>query len=161
MSLSTGAKVGIFFGSTIVLAGIGFGIYHAVKKKTPMGTTTGGNAGGGSGGGSGATTTPTNTGGNINLTNLINQVTNGIALIRNYTAESMPLKPGMKGVRIKNMQDALRTKFNQLNIGSDGMFGVNTYKALRATGYLTGVNTSVSQNDYDNILLGVKKSALV
>ncbi|MEK6882101.1 MAG: hypothetical protein AABY22_20965, partial [Nanoarchaeota archaeon] len=81
-----------------------------------------------------------------------------IAMAANYMAESFPLKVGMRGNKVGQMQTALRTKFNELAVASDNWYGIKTYQALKRQKYLTGIQTAVSESDFNNILLGVRKT---
>lgn len=150
--MTTGQKVGITIGALLLAGGIGFGIYAATKKKVVVPPADNGNQGGGGSSGGGSTTS----GGN-KLTNAISRLIELANIIQSYTAESFPLKPGMRGPNVRAMQDALRGKFNQLNVSSDGMFGVNTAKAVYNIGYSSGYVPSVSQDDFNKIIAGVKK----
>ena len=82
----------------------------------------------------------------------------GYALIQSFTAEKFPLRAGMKGENVKNMQRALVNNFNQFKVKQDGIFGVETFKALKEIGYASLIDNTISQDEYQNIILGVKKA---
>lgn len=135
-------------GGLALAGGIGAAIYFGTRDKTE--TITGGDTGGGAG-----SATPPSSG------STIQDVLNNAAIIANqvqaFIQEKFPLRAGMKGPNVKLMQDALRTKFNQLAVKSDGLFGVKTFNALKTIGYVTLVNNTVSKDDFDKIIAGVKK----
>ncbi|KKS77435.1 MAG: hypothetical protein UV51_C0007G0033 [Candidatus Woesebacteria bacterium GW2011_GWC1_42_9] len=64
--------------------------------------------------------------------------------------EGFPLKQGMKGPKVKEMQDALRTKFNQTNVASDGSFGPITKTALGKAGY----PSTLFLTDFNQLIAG-------
>ena len=138
-------KIIIWVGVGVILAaGIGIAIYQATKKKLPPAGT-----------GNGTGTTGTGTGkppkDKKTPTEILNALIALAALIRTYTDEKFPLRPGMKGPNVKELQDSLRTKWNQLAVGSDGIFGVKTAKALREIGYGKSLVDGVTREDIDNI----------
>lgn len=82
-------------------------------------------------------------------------------LVSAFTAEKFPLRVGMKGPNVKKMQDALRGKFNQLAVKSDGLFGVKTFQALKDIGYATLAQSTIPEETFNKILAGEKKSTAV
>lgn len=144
MSLTTAQKVGVALGGVVLLGGIGFAVYYATRKTvTP--------AGGGqtyNGGGSAPATEENKK----KLT--VQQILDLIAKVNQFTAESFPLKPGMKGVNVMAMQNALKAKFGKTSVASDGVFGFNTLKALNDLGYASYAVQSISKANFDRIIEG-------
>lgn len=146
MSFSTGQKVGMVIGGVVLATAVGFGIYYATRKPALVVSTGNTNTGGGS------TTAPPKVDPKKKLT--LAQILEIIAKIQSYTKESFPLKPGMMGPNVMAMQKALRDKFQQLNVGTDGMFGIKTLQALNEIGYTSYAVNSVSRADFDEIMQG-------
>ena len=144
--MEKGTKIGLIVGGILLSAGIGTAIYFATKKKVVVAGNTG-NTGGGSG------EPPKDN----KAANILNGILNALSLIKTYTAESFPLKPGMKGNQVKVLQSALRTNFNELGVAKDGIFGIKTAKALKNAGYVDSLVNGVSLADFNNILEGIKK----
>lgn len=140
MSLTTAQKVGVALGGVVLIGGIGFAIYYATRKTV---STPGGGGGGGS-------TPATDT--KKKLT--VQQILDLIAKVNQFTAESFPLKPGMKGVNVMAMQNALKAKFGKTSVASDGVFGFNTLKALNDLGYASYAVQSISKANFDRIIEG-------
>lgn len=144
MSFTTAQKVGMALGGVVLATGIGFAIYYATRKATPA-------QGGGATNG-GGTPDPTQTSDKPKLT--VQQILDVIAKIKSYTAESFPLKPGMRGVNVMAMQNSLKAKFGKTNVSSDGIFGFNTLKALNELGYASYAVQSISKENFDRIING-------
>ena len=145
--MTKGQKIGLWIGGFVLAAGIGIGIYASTRKKVAPGTGTGGT---GSGGGTSSGPPKPDS----NLTNLLNKAMSIANTIRTYTAEKFPLKPGMKGDKVKSLQMALRVNFNQLSVSNDGLFGFKTAQALKNIGYTNALINGVSFEDFNNILDG-------
>jgi hypothetical protein len=64
----------------------------------------------------------------------------------------------MFGPNIKSMQTALRNKFNQLGVASNGIFDLKTYNALKAIRYADLLNSTIDDEEFLNIIDGVKKT---
>lgn len=144
MSFTTAQKVGMALGGVVLIGGIGFAIYYATRKTvTPAG---GGQTSSGGGGSAPATDTKKK------LT--VQQILDLVAKVNQFTAESFPLKPGMKGVNVMAMQNALKAKFGKTNVASDGVFGFNTLKALNDLGYASYAVQSISKANFDRIIEG-------
>lgn len=77
--------------------------------------------------------------------------------LNNFMLEAFPIKLGMKGPNTKLMQQALRDKFNQLNVAVNGIYDLKTLSALKAINYATLLNNGISQADFNSLLMGVKK----
>lgn len=151
MALTTGQKVGIVAGGILLAAGIGFAIYYATRKSA----TSSAQSPGGSNLGTGNAVTNPNPKKEESKKKLsLAQILEIIAKINQYTQESFPLKPGMKGSNVLAMQNALRAKFNQLNVGTDGLFGLKTLMALNEIGYTTYLVQSISKVNFDRIIEG-------
>lgn len=144
-------------GGLLLATGLAFGIYQLTKSKVVAGS--GGNGGSGNGGG-GSNPPPAPPAGTAeaNALNALNLLLQGYALIQSFTAEKFPLRAGMKGENVKNMQRALVNNFNQFKVKQDGIFGVETFKALKEIGYASLIDNTISQDEYQNIILGVKKA---
>lgn len=142
-------KIALYVVGGLVLAGgVAAAIYYGTRDKVVETTITN------TGGGGGAVTPP---GSGSTLQDVLNNAAIIANQVQAFVQEKFPLRVGMKGPNIKLMQDALRTKFNQLTVKSDGLFGVKTFNALKAIGYVTLVNNTVSKEDFDAILAGAKK----
>ncbi len=140
----------ITIGSLIIVTGIGLVIYSKMKAKAPAkdqgGTTD-----------SGTSTAGT---GNKNIDKVVKDINTGVDVfnaLKEFTAEKFPLQLGMNGPKIKQMQDAIRNKFNQLTIPSSGIYEFKTLNALKAIGYATLLNNGITEAAFNNILNGVKK----
>lgn len=143
MSLTTAQKVGVALGGVVLLGGIGFAIYYATRKTV---TSTGGGQTSSGGGSEPAKEDKKK------LT--VQQILDLIAKVNQFTAESFPLKPGMKGVNVMAMQNALKAKFGKTSVASDGVFGFNTLKALNDLGYASYAVQSISKANFDRIIEG-------
>jgi hypothetical protein len=154
--MEKGAKIGLAIGIGVVVIATGVGIYYAMK---PSETTSGNlGVGSGSGGGSGSNTGG-NSGpfGNIDITKIKDLAGQLIAL----TEEKFPMRVGMKGAKVKALQTALRDKFHQLDVATDGIFGIKTWNALKAIGYVTLVNSSLGEGDYNKVLEGKRPDGTI
>lgn len=145
MSLTTAQKVGVALGGVVLATGIGFAVYYATRKSTPANTGVGGQPVGG-----GASAPPVDESKKLSL----QQILDVIAKIKQYTAESFPLKPLMRGVNVMAMQNALKAKFGKTSVSSDGVFGFNTLKALNDLGYVSYAVQSISKDSFDRIIQG-------
>lgn len=143
--MTTGQKVGIAIGALLLAGGVGFGIYAATRKKVEVPPANNGNQGGG-------TSSPAETN---KTTDTLNKLLNAAALIKSYTVEKFPLRPGMMGPGVKRLQVGLRA-MNQMAVSSDGIFGVKTATALKDTGYVKALINGVTEADLNNIVLGVR-----
>ena len=138
----------VFIVGGVIIAG-GIGIYLYNKSKIPVTVVP---------------VTPPQ-GANLGTSNVVTQaaaivntaIQAGTA-INGFTRESFPLKAGMIGPNVKAMQTALKTKFNEVNVSDDGMFGPKTVLALIHKKNATVLDTSVTQDEYNAILAGTKKS---
>ena len=138
-------KIGLWIGGLLLAGGIGVGIYASTRKKVVDKTNTG------SGPDTGSTTKNKP---DSKAMEVINKIVNAANLIKTYTTEQFPLKPGMKGPKVKSLQMALRVNFNQLSVANDGFFGAKTAIALRNIGYTDALLNGVSLEDFNNILDG-------
>lgn len=146
-------KLALVVGSGLVLAiGIGVAIYYGTKKNVDAGS---GNTGGGSGGGSGSGSPNVTVGGmSFNL----QQVQDALKSIGDATKEKFPLRVGMFGPNIKSMQTALRSKFNQLNVASNGVFDLKTATALKNIKYITLLENTIDDDEFLDIIDGKTKT---
>lgn len=95
-------------------------------------------------------------GGNNNSNNQPPANDNGIKPPANIAAGSFPLKESNTPyTNVKLLQTALRAKFNQLSVATDGVFGPKTKAGVLAAGY----SVPVSKNDFDKIIAGIKPGA--
>lgn len=143
MSLTTAQKVGMALGGVVLIGGIGFAIYYATRKTVAP-------VAGGQPTGGGPEPTPADTKKKLS----VQQILDLIAKVNQFTAESFPLKPGMKGVNVMAMQNALKAKFGKTSVSSDGVFGFNTLKALNDLGYASYAVQSISKANFDRIIEG-------
>ena len=142
------------FGGLILAAGLSFGIYQLPKSKVVT-------SGGGSGSGPGPDPTPApppKDSPEAKALAALNLLLQGYQQIKAFTAESFPLRAGMKGNRVKEMQANLVAKFNQFNVKQDGIFGVETFKALKNIGYASLLDNTINSQEYSDIQAGIKKS---
>jgi hypothetical protein len=87
----------------------------------------------------------------------VNTATQIVSTANALTNESFPLKVGMIGPNVKAMQVALKTKFNELNVSNDGVYGPKTLLALIHQKYASALDSKVTQEEFDAILAGTKK----
>lgn len=146
--MEKGAKIALIVGGIVVVGGISAAIYFGTRKKV---TDTGsGGTGGGSGSGGGSQP------GYGGLT--LQQIQDALASVASATKEKFPLRIGMYGPNIKALQTALRNKFNQLNVASDGIFGIKTATALKNIGYITLLENTIDDEEFLDIIDGKKKA---
>lgn len=149
--MEKGAKIALVVGSIIVVGGISAAIYYGTKNKV---TTTGGGSGG-TGGTGGGSTPNVNVGGmSFNL----QDVQDALKSLADATKEKFPLRVGMFGPNIKAMQTALRNKFNQLNVASNGVFDLKTATALKNIKYITLLENTIDDEEFLDIIDGKKKT---
>ncbi|HRG36892.1 MAG TPA: hypothetical protein PK289_00010 [Bacteroidia bacterium] len=139
-------------GGLLLAAGLAIGIYQLTKSKVVTSGNTGGNAGPGT-----APPPPPANSAEEKMLAALNLLLKGYELLKNFVAESFPLRAGMKGENVKKMQQALVNKFNQLKVKQDGIFGVETFKALQAIGYASVIDNTISQEEFNNIIAGIRK----
>ena len=144
--MEKGAKIALAITGVVVAIGAGFGIYYATRTKT----TSGGNTGGGSSGSGGAS------GNGLNIN--IDQIKDVLGQIAAATKEKFPFRVGMYGPNIKAMQTALREKFGQTAVKSDGIFGPKTLTALKNTKYMNNITDTINDEQFLAIIDGVKKN---
>lgn len=121
--------LGIF--GAVAAIGIGYVVYNSMKNKVPTTQVVDPNA---------------------------TSNTKPLPITTNTTSstDSFPITQGSSGNNVKLMQDALRNKFNELAISSDGIYGPKTEAALARAGY----SSPISKVDFSSILLGKKKQTL-
>lgn len=145
--METGAKIGLAVLGIGIAVAAGFGIYYATQPKG----NTAGNAGSGGGLGSGSSG---NTGVNLN----IDQIKQILGTLADATKEKFPLRVGMYGPNIKSMQNALINKFGQTAVKANGIFDIKTATALKNTKYITLLENTIDDNEFLDIIDGVKKT---
>lgn len=146
-------KLALYVGGGLVVAiGISAAIYYGTKKNVTDG---GGNTGGGSGSGSPNGSPNVTVGG---MTFNLQQVQDALKSIGDATKEKFPLRVGMFGPNIKSMQNALRNKYNQLNVASNGVFDLKTATALKNIKYITLLENTIDDNEFLDIIDGKQKT---
>lgn len=152
--MDKGAKIALgIVGGLILVGGVSAAIYYGTRKKLDDGNDAGNIGGGGSGGGSGS---PSVTVGGMTFN--LQQVQDALKSIADATKEKFPLRIGMFGPNIKAMQTALRNKFNQLNVASNGVFDIKTATALKNIKYITLLENTIDDEEFLDIIDGKQKS---
>lgn len=143
-------KLALVVGGGLVLAiGIGVAIYYGTKKNVNSGG--GANPAGNTGSGS-----PNVTVGGMSFN--LQQVQDALKSIGDATKEKFPLRVGMFGPNIKSMQNALRNKYNQLNVASNGVFDLKTATALKNIKYITLLENTIDDDEFLDIIDGKPKT---
>ena len=152
MEKGTKIVIGVV-GGLVLATGLAIAVYQLTKSKVVTNNSGGNNPQPDNG-----PTPPAKGSAAEQALDALNLLLNGYTEIKAFTAESFPLRAGMKGPNVKLMQSALVNKFNQLHVKQDGIFGVQTFQALKATGYATLIDNTIDKSEFDNIIAGVKKS---
>lgn len=96
---------------------------------------------------------------NINKINdAVKKTTDIVKAAQAYAKEAWPLKLGMVGPNTRQMQTALRDKFNHLDLNVNGIYDFKTLGILNKLGYTTLLDNEIDQADFNAILNGVKKT---
>lgn len=144
--MDKGAKIGLIIGGVVLVGAVGVGIYYATRDKVTTSSGGGNNTGGNTGTGG-------NSGGGININ--FDKIKDLAGQVIALTEEKFPMRVGMKGQKVKDLQSALKNKFGQ-DVKTDGVFGTKTWTALKKIGYVSYINSSLGQESYNKILEGVK-----
>lgn len=139
-------------GGVLVAGGIGFYLYNKSKSIAPAIVPVTPAQGSGLGTTNNVTNTPAQ-----QVSAVVNTANQAIAAVTKFTDESFPLKVGMIGPNVKAMQAALKSKFNEVNVSSDGMYGPKTLLALVHQKYATMLDSKITEDEFKAIIAGTKK----